>query len=334
MPISGLQYTQERKAAAKRLKCGLQALDRLVEDRRKQSTAPHHSEDTDKKSKQADVLIALAGDASLFHTPDDVGYADIYIDGHRETWPTQSKMFKRWLTHHYFKQTGEAPNSDAMQSALSVIEATAQFEAAERALQVRIGEHNNKIYIDLADEEWHAVEIDTDGWRVVDEPPVRFRRAAGMRQLPIPKEDGSVEDLRPFLNVQTNEDFILLVTCLIAALRGRGPYRVLEISGEAGTAKSTLAKVLRSLIDPSSVPLQAPPTDERDVFIGTRNSYVTAFDNISYLPDWLSDALCRLSTGGGLRTRVSDKPRPPSEGLTGRFCSPWPVSVRQPSSRA
>ena len=84
-----------------------------------------------------------------------------------------------------------------MQSALNVIEARAHFDGPERTVFIRIGSHEEKLYLDLGDESWQAVEIDTNGWRVIDTPPVRFRRAAGMKPLPIPVSGGSIADAAP-----------------------------------------------------------------------------------------------------------------------------------------
>ena len=125
---------------------------------------------------QADILIDIAQAAELFHTPDRVGFADLYIDGHRETWPIRSKGFKHWLAYLYFEQTGGAPNSEALQSALGVIEARARFNAPERIVHVRVGGLDGTSYLDLCVENGRAVEIDADGWRMIDTPPVRFRR--------------------------------------------------------------------------------------------------------------------------------------------------------------
>ena len=147
------------------------------------------------------------------------------------------------------------------------------------------------------------MEIDADGWRVIDTPPVRFRRSAGMLPLPAPVAGGSIEELRPFLNVRSDNEFILTVAWMLAALRDRGPYPVLALFGEHGTAKSTFAKILRALIDPNTVPLRALPREDRDLFIAATNGHVLVFDNISSLADWISDTLCRLSTGGGFATR-------------------------------
>ncbi len=81
--------------------------------------------------KQADVLIALATEADLFHAADSTGYADFEVNGHRETWAIRSKMFKRWLARRFYEETSKAPNSEALQSALNVIEAKALFEGPE-----------------------------------------------------------------------------------------------------------------------------------------------------------------------------------------------------------
>jgi hypothetical protein len=147
------------------------------------------------------------------------------------------------------------------------------------------------------------VEVDTTGWRVIDNPPVRFRRAAGMQALPAPVNGGSVETLRSFLNVQSDADFVLVVAWALAVLRNRGPYPVIVLSGEQGSAKSTFSSILRSLLDPNTAPLRALPREDRDLFIAANNGHVLAFDNVSGLPAWISDTLCRLATGGGFAVR-------------------------------
>jgi len=105
------------------------------------------------------------------------------------------------------------------------------------------------------------------------------------------------------MNVATLDDWYLSVGWLLMAFRPQGPYPVLVLHGEQGTAKSTTARVLRELVDPSEAMLRSQPRDVRDLMIGARNNWVVNFDNLSYLQPWLSDALCRVSTGGGFSTR-------------------------------
>ncbi len=252
---------------------------------------------------QADILIGLTQTAELFHAPDSAGFADLDIGGHRETWPIRAKGFRRWLARRFFEETGGAPSSEALQSALNVIEAKAHFDAPERQVHIRVGGLDGRLYLDLGDETWRAVEIDATGWRVIDNPPVRFRRASGMKLIPIPMRGGSVATLRSFLNVQTDQDFVLVVAWVLACLRNRGPYPVLVLSGEQGSAKSTFSAMLRALLDPNTAPLRALPREDRDLFIAASNGHVLAFDNVSGLPAWISDTLCRLATGGGFAVR-------------------------------
>ena len=253
--------------------------------------------------KQADLLIELAQEVELFHGPDSTAYADLKVNEHRETWPIRSKGFRRWLARRFFEVTGGAPNSEALQSAFNVIEAKAHFDGPERKVHIRIGGLDGKLYLDLGDEAWRAVEIGAVGWQIVADPPVRFRRAAGMQPLPTPARGDSVETLRNFLNVQGDGDFTLIVAWTLAVLRDRGPYPVLVLSGEQGSAKSTFSAVLRSLLDPNTAPLRALPREDRDLFIAANNGHVLAFDNVSGLPGWISDTLCRLATGGGYAVR-------------------------------
>jgi hypothetical protein len=249
------------------------------------------------------MVTQIAACEELFHTATGTAFVDLLVDGHRETWPIRSKRFRGWLRRRYYEATGGALTGQAISSELDLLEARAQFDAPERSVDVRLAEDAGRIYFDLADDHWRAVEIGPGGWRVVGRPPVRFRRLAGLLPLPLPQRGGSLEQLACLLNLSSQTDFILVVAWLLAALRPTGPYPVLAISGEQGSAKTVLSKMLRGLVDPNVAPVRALPRDERELFIAANNGHVLAFDNISRLRPWLSDALCRLASGGGFAVR-------------------------------
>jgi hypothetical protein len=121
--------------------------------------------------------------------------------------------------------------------------------------------------------------------------------------LPLPERGGSIDVLRPFLNISNQNDFVLIIAWLLAALRPTGPYPLLAISGEQGSAKTVLSKLLRALVDPNAAPVRAFPREERELMIAANNGHLLAFDNLSGLPTWLSDALCRLASGGSFAVR-------------------------------
>ena len=285
------------RAQLKRTGCRVTALDEAIAEESGISVPGGRSQ------TGADILLRHSQPADLFHVSDGTGYADLDINGHRETHPVRSKGFTRFLARSFYDETNGAPNSEALQSALNVIEAKAHFDAVERVVHVRVASLDGKLYLDLCNSAWGALEIDATGWRVVDNPPVRFRRASGALELPAPERGGSIDDLRPFLNVRSDRDFVLIVAWALAALIDHGPYPALAFAGEQGTAKSTVSKILRALIDPNTAPLRALPRNDRELFISATNAHLLVFDNVSGLPPWLSDTLCRLSSGGGFSVR-------------------------------
>ena len=273
-----------------------------------QSDPPAHQQASEAGAKKppsaATLLVEVARESvELFASDDHDAYATFSVDGHRETWPVHSKAFRRWLRRRFHLEFGRTPNGQAMADALDTLAGEAEFERSVRQVAIRIAEHDGAIYLDLANEAWEVVEITADGWNVTTEAPVRFRRPSGMLPLPTPTRGGQIDDLRSFVNLESETDFLLVVAWLVAALRPRGPFPPLVLMGEHGTAKSTTARVLRALVDPNKAPIRAEPRDVRDMMITAGNSWVGALDNLSTVSAWLSDALCRLSTGGGFSTR-------------------------------
>ena len=259
--------------------------------------------DGDGRPTQTGQLINIAeAGCTLFHEGDDA-FAEIEHDGHCETWPVRSRGFRQWLQLRHLDEHGVAPNGEALGTARETIEAKARFKGSEGKVYRRVGAAGADLYLDLCDPAWRAVEVDAKGWRVLPRPPVRFVRSRSARELPEPGSGhNGIDDLRPFLNLD-EDNFTLAVAWLLAAFRDEGPYPVLVLTGEQGAAKSTCARMLRALVDPSEAPLRSVPRNEHDLFIATRNAHVLALDNLSGMPAWLSDALCRLSTGGGYAAR-------------------------------
>lgn len=258
----------------------------------------------DQKQSHSATLVRLALQAELFHH-DEEAYASFLIDGHRETHPINTKRFRTWLTHLFYLNFGRVPGSQALQDALGTLFGRALFASPSIPVAIRMAQHDGAYWLDLANPEWQAVRIDVHGWSVLDSTavPVRFIRRKAMRALPTPVTGGSVAELRPFVNVREEADWVLLLGWLVATLRPTGPYPNVNICGEQGTAKTTLCRILRALIDPNKAPVRSAPRDPRDLMIAAANAWVIVLDNLSALPSWLSDALCRLATGGGFSTR-------------------------------
>src|SRR5208282_3573844 len=104
--------------------------------------------------------------------------------------------FQLFLLRAYYRDTGESPGTRAMRAALELFEARALFDGEECPVHLRVAEHHGKLYLDLCDRAWRAVEIDPEGWRIVDRPPPKFRRSRGSQALPEPQRGGSLGELR------------------------------------------------------------------------------------------------------------------------------------------
>ena len=245
----------------------------------------------------ADQLVGIArAESELFHDADSEPYAHAKVGAHRETYSVHGTTFSQWLRQLYFKKHKVSVNTNSMTQALATIAMLAVCEGPEISVHARLAEHLGAIYIDLGDKDWRAVKVTAAGWEVVANPPVRFVRSRSMRPLPLPVKGGSIELLRKFINAG---EFVLVVAYALAALRPNSNYPVLVLAGEQGSGKTSLVRILGSLIDPRSPQLRTTPKDERDLIVAARHAHFIAFDNISGLRDDLSDAICRLSTGGG-----------------------------------
>jgi hypothetical protein len=257
----------------------------------------------DEEQSQATMAVNMAAGWDLWHTPaKDAAYATVPIGDHYETWPVKSQTFKRYVAKCFYDEKGKAMNSDAMSAAINLMEAKALFEGEDHPVYVRVAPHQGNVYVDLGDADWRVIEITSIGWQIIKESPVKFRRSRGMLALPNPETGGRIDDLRQFLNVE-DDTWALVAAWLIAAFCPHGPYPILALFAEQGSGKSTTGRRIRDLVDPNSAPLRAEPGDERDLMITANNSWCLAYDNLSNVPQWLSDALCRLSTGGGFATR-------------------------------
>ena len=262
-------------------------------------------EPKEKDPTQTDLLLVLCANIELSHTPDEEGYATVPVNDHMETWALKSQGFRKWLSREYYSKYGSAPCSQAIQDALGTLGARAQFDGEERPVFLRIAQRDGRVYVDLANKDWEVVEITSDGWSVLRNSPVKFIRSKRMLALPHPiRGDEGVAQLRKFLNVETeSEDFKLIVAWLVNAYNPAGPYLVLVLYGEQGSAKSTTVKAIRALVDPNEAPLRCGPRNADDLMVSAKGNWVVAIDNMSHLPDWLSDDFCRLATGGGLSKR-------------------------------
>lgn len=271
----------------------MNAIMRLVD-----AAEPASIETTDKEGrprKQADILVDIGRQHELFHDADRLAYAQ--VDG--KTYAIDGRDFREVLLGAYFALTGKGCNRNAVGDAVATLAAQAKFSGPCHPVALRVGVDADNVVIDSGDD--RTVIVTAAGVLTAPKSPVRFKRTSGMLALP-QLEQPDFARLWKYLNVRADHR-PLVAGFMLATLRPRGPFPLLILEGEQGSGKSTATKIIRRLVDPSTAPLRAPPNDVRDLLVGALNGWLLALDNISYLTPQMSDALCRLATGGAISER-------------------------------
>jgi hypothetical protein len=201
------------------------------------------------------------------------------------------------LSRDYRAKYGKVPNSTALADALTALQGEANVMESE-PVYLRVAEHNGSIVVDLGGADGRAVIVGPDDWCLVQRSPVLFRRTAATGSLPEPGRGGDLSELRQFLNV-TDETWPLVKGWLVAALVPNIPHPILLLGGQQGTGKTTTAKRLVGIVDPSPAPVRSQPRDAESWVFTSAASWVVCIDNVSHILDWFSDALCRAVTGDG-----------------------------------
>ncbi|WP_260859928.1 ATP-binding protein [Streptomyces cupreus] len=278
-----------------------------VDPTRSAGRRPDHSaDDGGKKPPAAARIVAMAREHYRFvMSPDGRPYA-VAIEGPNIALPLRNKGGLRQRLARQFADAypGEVASQSALADAMTVLEGIAEDDDPE-PVHLRVGrDPAGAIVIDLGSADGRAVVVTATGWNVVDRAPVLFRRSGAMAPMPAPVLDGDgLAKLHALLNMD-QPSFHQLVAWLVAAWIPDIPHPALVCKGEQGTGKSKAAQMFINLIDPSPAAKRSQPRDEKAWSRQAFSSWALCLDNVSTIPPWLSDTLCKAVTGDGVVDRA------------------------------
>ena len=258
---------------------------------------------------QRDALLEVCDRAEIWRSPEGETYATVPADDHVEHHAIAVRGFRDWMVgamaRRYMQKGRPASSSEsAVRDARMGLEARAHMSGSRKDVPLRVAEYQGRIYLDLGEPDWAAIEVALDGWRRVPTAPVPIMRTRRTAAFPEPDRDGGFAALRTLLRRLPDDDFIMFIAWCLGAFLPAGPYPILIFGGEQGSGKSTLARLAQRLTDPVTGDLLQSPGDDRDLIAAARNNRVLAFDNFSGIRAELADSLCRLATGSEIGGRA------------------------------
>jgi hypothetical protein len=258
---------------------------------------------------QAETIIEIAKKMckQFFHDQFNTAYAAIALGDHTEVIALDNKRFKHYICGAYYETKNSVPNAESITGAINVLKYEADFKGDMIPLHLRVASYgsDDTILYDLTTKGWDIIRITSNGWNI-EKSPIIFRRYSNQLPQVYPSRDYEQDVFDNFINLVNvkDNDSKLLLKCYIIALFVPGIQKAIQmLHGDQGAAKTTFQELEKMLVDPSSILTLAFPRDTNEFIQKLAHNYIAYFDNVSHIPDWISDILCRAVTGSGFSKR-------------------------------
>lgn len=207
--------------------------------------------------------------------------------------------FRHAFSAEVWDEFGVACGATALSAALETLKGLAA-RVVPSPVYLRAAHVDGRVFVDLGDADGRVVEVEAGRWRVREaggDVPV-FRRTAASMPLPEPVRGGSLEELRALLGVD-GPTWLQIRGWLAAAFVESVPRPLLWATGVQGSGKSSRARMVACVIDPTERLGREPGRNLRDDTVSAAGRFVASWDNVTSASSATSDHLCRLVTGGG-----------------------------------
>lgn len=261
---------------------------------------------TTEKPTADDVYHIARANMEVFKDQFEHPFAAIEAGDHNEVIAMDSVKFEQYVLRLVYARKAVIPSKEAISNAIQLLKSEATCESESRNLEVRIATHEGKIYYDLTNKTWDCVEIGSEGWRIIPQPPI-FRRFNIQKAQATPDRNPNGDELDRFveiLNVKNEDDKILLKCHIVASFFPEIGKAAATFHGEKGSGKSSAQGYTKHLIDPTATGLLTMPRNIEGLIQVLSHNYATYFDNVSHIAEDVSDTLCKAITGLGYSKRT------------------------------
>ncbi|MCL5874257.1 MAG: hypothetical protein M1161_02825 [Candidatus Thermoplasmatota archaeon] len=238
--------------------------------------------------------------SSSFFFSDQTGYS--YIVHKNIPMAIDNNIFEDFLTNVYYSNYGIIPSTES----ITQVRKMARFESRKtiQNVGVRSARLPDGIAFDPVSEDGSIFAITDKGInQVIPTKPITIRYN-GMEKATV--EEGKIEHLKTVLSQWSLDDLqeVLLVGYIGTAFIPDIPHVILVITGPHGAGKSSLSDFIKTVPDPNVVVRNSLRFDEKELATSSMHEWILNFDNVNaIIPDFISDLVCRISTGQGFRKR-------------------------------
>lgn len=255
------------------------------------------------KKDAAAQLMELVEGMAFFHDETRRPFVQINTGGRKEIMALKSDDFKYWLRYQYYLKYQDIVASEAVKKTVDTLVGKAVFAGARHQLQVRVAAHEGAIWYDLANENCQSVRIAPGTWTVENDQPILFQRFRKSGAQVIPERDGDIKDLLGFVNITDEAQQCLLLSYLVNCFIPGVPKPPAHINGEKGSGKTTVSRLIKTMVDPSNIDTISLPSNRNELMLQLAQTYMPVYDNQVALMQWQSNLMCCAATGGGMSKR-------------------------------
>jgi len=257
----------------------------------------------------------------------------IVNNDHLEIIPINSNKFTRFISKSFYENHGHILSKETINGVVQILQAKAEFGETRYDLFLKVARYNEDLYYDLTNDKHQVIRLFLNKekgigeWEILDTTPVPlFRRYNQIPQdLPsfsIPsklnRDSSSNENsisarafdnpldmfLTNLTNIKNKNDRVLVKVSLISYFVPDIPHIIMLIHGSKGSAKSTFQLMMKSIVEPAKPSLLTLHNRSDEFIQQLAHNYLPTYDNIKYVPKWLSDEVCKAVTGAGQTKRV------------------------------